>query len=48
MTDGSWKEHILIVDLEELENLDAQEIYPRGIKAKEALSLKQMMQQNCE
>ena len=32
-----WKGDILIVVLEELEKLDASEIYPRRINAKEAL-----------
>ena len=32
-----WKGDILIADLEELEKLDASEIYPRRIKAKEVL-----------
>ena len=34
---GIWKGDILIADLEDLEKLDASEIYPRRIKAKEAL-----------
>ena len=32
-----WKGDILIADLEELENLDASELYPRRINAKEVL-----------
>ena len=32
-----WKGDILIADLEELENLDVSEIYPRRINAKEVL-----------
>ena len=32
-----WKGDILIADLEELEKLDASEIYPRRINAKEVL-----------
>ena len=34
---GIWKVHILIADLEDLEKLEASEIYPRRIKAKEVL-----------
>ena len=34
---GIWKGDILIADLEDLEKLDASEIYPRRIKAKEVL-----------
>ena len=32
-----WKVKILIADIEELENMDASEIHPRGIDAKEVL-----------
>ena len=32
-----WKGHILIADMEDLEELDASEIYPQRINAKEAL-----------
>ena len=32
-----WKEDILIADLEELKNMEASEIYPRRINAKETL-----------
>ena len=35
-----WKYDILIADLEKLENLDASEIYPRRLQAKE-VSVKQ-------
>ena len=54
---GIWKGDILIADLEDLENLDASDIYPRRIKAKRYWSLKKMMnsysqsqmvQQNCQ
>ena len=34
---GIWKGDILIVDIEELEKLDASEIYPRRLNAKEVL-----------
>ena len=34
---GIWKGHILIADIEELENLDASEMYPRRLNAKEVL-----------
>ena len=34
---GIWKGGILIADLEDLEKLDASEIYPRRINAKEVL-----------
>ena len=34
---GIWKGNILIADLEELEKLDASEIYPRRINANEVL-----------
>ena len=34
---GLWKGDILIADLEELDNLEASEVYPRRINAKEVL-----------
>ena len=34
---GIWKGDILIADIEELEKLDASEIYPRRLNAKEVL-----------
>ena len=34
---GIWKENILIADIEELENFDASEIFPRRLSAKEVL-----------
>ena len=34
---GIWKGDILIADIEELERLDASEIYPRRLNAKEVL-----------
>ena len=37
---GIWKGDILIADIEELKNLDASEIYPRIINAKELLITK--------
>ena len=30
---GNWKGDILIADLEDLEQLDASEVYPRGVSA---------------
>ena len=55
---GIWKGDILIADLEDLETLDAPDIYPRRIKAKEALishkedefelPIAQMVLQTCE
>ena len=35
IAEGIWKRDILIADLEDLEKLDASEIYPRRINAKE-------------
>ena len=35
--EGIWKGQILVADIEELEKLDASEIYPRRINAKEVL-----------
>ena len=34
---GTWEGDILIADIEELENLDASEIHPRRLNAKEVL-----------
>ena len=34
---GIWKGHILIADIEELEKLDASEVYTRRLNAKEVL-----------
>ena len=53
---GIWTGDILIADLEELEKMDASEIYPRRINAKEvyqrrkknSYSQLQMVQQNCQ
>ena len=52
-----WKEDMLIADLEELEKMDASEIYPRRIKRERSIDItkkemksysqKQMVQQNC-
>ena len=35
---GIWKGDILVADLEELENMDASEIHPRRINAKEVFT----------
>ena len=52
-----WEGDILIADLEELEKMDATEMYPGRVNAKEVLisqreknssSRKQMIQQNCQ
>ena len=53
-----WKRCILVADIEELEKMDASEIHPRRINAKELLtpqeertflcSQSQMLQQNCQ
>ena len=34
---GTWKGDILIAEIEEMEKLDAPEIYPRRLTAKEVL-----------
>ena len=53
---GIWKGDIMIADLEYLEKLDASEIYPGRVDAREVLirqkmmisySQWQMVQQNC-
>ena len=38
-----WKGDILTADLEDLEKLDASEIYPRRINAREVLIIQKMM-----
>ena len=52
-----WKGDILTADIEELENLEASEVYPERLNAKEVLLthrnrnlyfLWQMVQQNCQ
>ena len=35
---GIWKGDILVADIEEVENMDASEIHPRRINAKEVLT----------
>ena len=39
---GIWKGDILVADLEELETMDASEIYPKRLNAKEVIFLKKM------
>ena len=47
-----WKGDILIADIEESEKLDASEIYPRRLNAKEVLTTHKdgefVFQQNCQ
>ena len=38
---GIWKGDVLIADLEELETMDASEIYPKRLNAKEVIFPKQ-------
>ena len=40
--EGIWKGDILVADLEELENLDAPEIYTRRLNAKEVITPKKV------
>jgi len=35
---GIWKGNVLVADIEELEKMDASEIHPRRIHAKEVLT----------
>ena len=53
-----WNRDILVADIEELENMDASEMHPRRLNAKEVLTpqgvkififqVAQMVQQNCQ
>ena len=39
---GIWKGDIMVADIEELETMDASEIYSKRLNAKEVMLLKQM------